>query len=101
MNRPDAIGRLREGKTWDVLIAGGGVRYSDGRFDDAALAVAFAGAAARHGATVLNHAPVTALLEAGGKVCGDEAILNPPRAYAPAAALWLDPVRLRVSPAVL
>lgn len=48
----------------------GGVRYSDGQFDDAALAVAFARAASDHGATVLNYAPVTALLKAGGRVCG-------------------------------
>ena len=48
----------------------GGVRYSDGQFDDAALALAFACAATGHGATVLNHAPVTALLKAGGRICG-------------------------------
>ncbi len=48
----------------------GGVHYSDGQFDDAALAIAFASAAVQHGATVLNHAPITALLKAGGKVCG-------------------------------
>ncbi len=48
----------------------GGVRYCDGQFDDTALAVAFAHAATRHGATVLNYAPVTGLLKAGGKVRG-------------------------------
>lgn len=48
----------------------GGVRYSDGQFDDAALAIAFAVAAWSHGGTLLNHAPVTALLKTDGRVCG-------------------------------
>ncbi len=48
----------------------GGVRYSDGQFDDAALALAFAHTATGLGATVLNHLPVTALLKAGGQICG-------------------------------
>ncbi len=48
----------------------GGVRYFDGQFDDAALAVALAHTATQQGATLLNYAPVTALLKAGGRVCG-------------------------------
>ncbi|HYC72978.1 MAG TPA: glycerol-3-phosphate dehydrogenase/oxidase [Opitutaceae bacterium] len=48
----------------------GGVRYTDGQFDDAGLALAFAQAAARHGAAVVNYVPVTALLKAGDRVAG-------------------------------
>jgi glycerol-3-phosphate dehydrogenase len=48
----------------------GGVRYTDGQFDDAALAVAFAATAWQHGATVLNHTPVAALLKSDGKIHG-------------------------------
>jgi glycerol-3-phosphate dehydrogenase len=48
----------------------GGVKYWDGQFDDARLAVALARTAAAKGALVLNHCPVTALLREGGKVVG-------------------------------
>ena len=48
----------------------GGVKYWDGQFDDARLAVALARTAAAQGAVVLNHCPVAALLREGGKVKG-------------------------------
>lgn len=48
----------------------GGVRYSDGQFDDTGLALAFATNASAHGAVVLNHFPVAALLKAAGRVQG-------------------------------
>jgi glycerol-3-phosphate dehydrogenase len=48
----------------------GGVRYTDGQFDDAGLALAFAHAAAARGAALVNYCPVSALLKAGGKVAG-------------------------------
>lgn len=48
----------------------GGVRYTDGQFDDATLAVALAASAVRAGATLLNYAPVTALLKTAGRVHG-------------------------------
>ncbi len=48
----------------------GGVRYSDGQFDDAALAVAVACAAWTNGGALLNHAPVTALIKTGGRIRG-------------------------------
>ncbi|MBL8290028.1 MAG: glycerol-3-phosphate dehydrogenase/oxidase [Rubrivivax sp.] len=55
-----------------VMRAGlaGGVRYWDGQFDDARLAVALARTAAARGALVLNHVAVTGLMRAGGKVLG-------------------------------
>ena len=41
----------------------GGVTYHDGRFDDARLAIELARTAMDHGACVLNHMPVSALLK--------------------------------------
>jgi glycerol-3-phosphate dehydrogenase len=48
----------------------GGVRYWDGQFDDARLALLLARTAAARGALVLNHCAVTGLVHAGGKVSG-------------------------------
>ncbi len=48
----------------------GGVRYWDGQFDDARLAVLLARTAAARGALVLNHARVTGLLQEDGQTCG-------------------------------
>lgn len=48
----------------------GGVAFSDGRFNDARLAMCLAKTAHAGGAVVVNHAPVTALLKEDGKVCG-------------------------------
>lgn len=48
----------------------GGVRYLDGQFDDARLAVCLAQSAWDHGATVLNHTELVALLQRGGTVSG-------------------------------
>lgn len=49
---------------------GGGVRFWDGQFDDARLALAMARTAQAHGALVLNHAPVTGLLVEHGRLAG-------------------------------
>lgn len=48
----------------------GGVKYWDGQFDDARLALALARTAAAHGALVVNYCPVTRLLRSGDKVGG-------------------------------
>lgn len=49
----------------------GGVRYFDGQFDDARLAINLAQTAADYGAAVLNYCKVTALCkDDGGKVTG-------------------------------
>lgn len=48
----------------------GGVRYSDGQFDDTALALALAAAATQHGAAVLNYVAVRGLLKSQGRVAG-------------------------------
>jgi glycerol-3-phosphate dehydrogenase len=48
----------------------GGVLYHDGQFDDARLAVNLAQTAIEHGAVVLNHMQVTALLKTNGQTWG-------------------------------
>ena len=48
----------------------GGIRYWDGQFDDARLAVALARTAAAHGAVVVNHLRVTGLRQEGAHVRG-------------------------------
>lgn len=48
----------------------GGVRYFDGQFDDARLAVTLALTADDLGAVLVNHASVVALTKSGGKVRG-------------------------------
>ena len=48
----------------------GGVKYWDGQFDDARLALALARTAALKGALVLNYCPVSDLLYEGGRVAG-------------------------------
>lgn len=48
----------------------GGVVYYDGQFDDARMNVAIALTAAEQGACVVNHAEVTGLRRAGGRIAG-------------------------------
>ena len=48
----------------------GGVKYWDGQFDDARLALALARSAARAGALLVNYCPVTGLVHEGGKLVG-------------------------------
>lgn len=48
----------------------GGVKYWDGQFDDARLALALARTAAQQGALLLNYMPVTKLIHEDGKLVG-------------------------------
>ncbi|MFA5662622.1 glycerol-3-phosphate dehydrogenase/oxidase [Castellaniella sp.] len=48
----------------------GGVKYWDGQFDDARLALALARTAAAQGALLLNYCPVVAILHERDQVCG-------------------------------
>ncbi len=48
----------------------GGVKYWDGQFDDARLALALARTAARQGALLVNYCAATGLVHEGGKVVG-------------------------------
>jgi len=79
----------------------GGVKYWDGQFDDARLALLLARTAQARGALVLNHAPVTGLLHAGGRVAGVEwrdaldGSVAPLRArcVVNATGVWVDTLR--------
>ena len=79
----------------------GGVKYWDGQFDDARLAVALARTAVAQGAVVLNHCPVTALLREGGKVKGvlardaesGVALTIAARCVVNATGVWVDDLR--------
>jgi len=51
----------------------GGVVYYDGQFDDARLAITLMRTAASHGATLINHMPVTGLVHHEGVIRGVEA----------------------------
>ena len=48
----------------------GGVKYWDGQFDDARLAMAIGRTAALHGALLVNYCPATGLLHENGRVAG-------------------------------
>ncbi|MET4579043.1 glycerol-3-phosphate dehydrogenase/oxidase [Ottowia thiooxydans] len=79
----------------------GGVKYWDGQFDDARLALAIARTAALHGARLANYCAATGLLHEGGKVsgvaCRDEETgrefrLNA-RCVVNATGVWVDALR--------
>lgn len=79
----------------------GGVRYWDGQFDDARLAVLLARTAAARGALVINHVAATGLVRERGQVrgvqvrcaeTGIEATLRA-RCVVNAAGVWVDAVR--------
>ena len=79
----------------------GGVKYWDGQFDDARLALALARTAAREGALLVNYCPVRALLHEGGRlkalVCEDAETGQRhsvrARAVVNATGVWVDDVR--------
>jgi glycerol-3-phosphate dehydrogenase len=79
----------------------GGVRYWDGQFDDARLAVLLARSAAERGALVVNHCAATGLLHERGQVrglhlrCVESGIVLTVRArrVVNAAGVWVDAVR--------
>ena len=48
----------------------GGVKYWDGQFDDARLALALARTAALHGALLVNYCPVTGFIHEAGQLIG-------------------------------
>ncbi|MDO5625103.1 MAG: glycerol-3-phosphate dehydrogenase/oxidase [Pseudomonadota bacterium] len=81
----------------------GGVKYWDGQFDDARLALAIARTAAAHGALLLNHMPAVDLLHHAGKASGlrlrdaetgQEHRLQA-RCIVNATGVWVDALRQR------
>jgi glycerol-3-phosphate dehydrogenase len=79
----------------------GGVKYWDGQFDDARLALALARTAAARGALLLNYCPATELLHEAGKVVGlvcqdaETGCSYPIRAHCVinATGVWVDALR--------
>ncbi len=79
----------------------GGVKYWDGQFDDARLALALARTAADRGALVVNHCPVEALHHEGGRITGlrardtetGETFELQTRCVVNATGVWVDGVR--------
>ena len=79
----------------------GGVRYWDGQFDDARLALLLARTAAARGALVVNHLEATGLVRDNGQVrglharCGEtgEALTIAARCVVNATGVWVDAVR--------
>ena len=79
----------------------GGVRYWDGQFDDARLALLLARTAAARGAVVINHCAAETLLREGGRVCGVQvrcretglAVVLRSHCVVNAAGVWVDAVR--------
>lgn len=79
----------------------GGVKYWDGQFDDARLALALARTAAAHGALLVNYCEVTALVHAADKLVGLRCVdretgrdysVNA-RCVINAAGVWVDRLR--------
>jgi len=81
----------------------GGVKYWDGQFDDARLALALARTAALKGALVLNYCPVTDLIHENGKVAGvvcedaetGQRLQVRARCVVNATGVWVDALRQR------
>lgn len=79
----------------------GGVKYWDGQFDDARLALALARTAAARGALVVNYCPVDSLVHTAGKVSGlrchdsetGSAFEVQARCVINATGVWVDQLR--------
>ena len=79
----------------------GGVKYWDGQFDDARLALALARTAAAKGALLVNYCPARELLHEGGKVVGlvcedaegGQRFTLRARAVVNATGVWVDALR--------
>lgn len=79
----------------------GGVRYWDGQFDDARLALALARTAAKQGALLINYCPVDELIHEQGRVAGvrchdaesDRSYTVHAKAVINASGVWVDRIR--------
>ena len=80
----------------------GGVKYWDGQFDDARLALALARTAASRGALLINYCPATGPIHEAGKVVGfhvkdaetGKAYRIKAKAVINAAGVWVDQFRI-------
>lgn len=85
----------------------GGVKYWDGQFDDARLALALARTAARRGALLVNYCAATGLIHENGKLAGlhvqdqekcpedGRSFELKARCVVNAAGVWVDKLRLQ------
>ena len=86
----------------------GGVKYWDGQFDDARLALALARTAARHGALLVNYCAATRLIHDGGKIAGLQVEDRETghshelhaRCVVNATGVWVDRLRLQDGQAI-
>lgn len=86
----------------------GGVKYWDGQFDDARLALALARTAAANGALLVNYCAATALIHQGGKVAGlccedretGQSYRLQARCVVNATGVWVDEFRQKDGDAV-
>ncbi len=86
----------------------GGVKYWDGQFDDARLALALARSAARAGALLVNYCPATGLVHEGGKLVGlhvtdqesGQTLTLKAKCFVNAAGVWVDQLRLQDGQAI-
>ena len=86
----------------------GGVKYWDGQFDDARLALALARTAARQGALLVNYCAATSLVHENGKVVGLRAedretghvVALQARCVVNATGVWVDQLRLQDGQAI-
>jgi glycerol-3-phosphate dehydrogenase len=67
-------GALREAPGLNPAVVTGGLRYYDGRMDDARHTLAVARTAARYGAQLVSYARVTGIRRDGDRVTGVEAV---------------------------
>ena len=80
----------------------GGVKYWDGQFDDARLALALARSAARAGALLVNYCAATGLVHEAGKLVGlhavdqesGQALTLRANCIVNAAGVWVDELRV-------
>ncbi|MDW5442520.1 glycerol-3-phosphate dehydrogenase/oxidase [Polaromonas sp. SM01] len=99
LNRSETLGCLPTARQ-DGLK--GGVKYWDGQFDDARLALALARSAARAGALLVNYCAATGLVHEGGKLVGltvmdhesGQALTLRAKCVVNAAGVWVDQLRL-------
>jgi len=86
----------------------GGVKYWDGQFDDARLALALARTAAAKGALLINYCSVTGLIHADGKVAGlhvkdgetDQTYDIKAKSVINATGVWVDQFRVQDGQAI-
>lgn len=105
LNRQETLACLPTVQPQDLK---GGVKYWDGQFDDARLALALARTAARQGALLVNYCPATGLIHEGGKLVGLHARdQETGRAFeirascvVNAAGVWVDQLRMQDGQAI-